>query len=336
MKYNNYTIEDFLTDREFIDWARGGNSEQAYFFDKWLATDPVNKRDAQLAREILIGMEEKSLSPLPEEYHEVLTNTLQFRSNNHIRDRSLVTPVWRWAAVIAVIAIGTFALKKYTGHTSDPVVAKADYVIRATPKGQRAELVLPDGSKMILNAESEVRYASDFGIHARQLELKGEAFFEVKHNARIPFIVKSGNLYTQALGTSFNIEVFDNAAISIALMSGRILVTDTHQNKEKGMVLEQGEKLVSTRGAIKKEKFDYADIAWKDDVIIFQNSSLTEVISTLERWYGVNIMIINRPDAHWRYTGTFEKTTLQRVMERMSYTENFEFVIAGDSVELRF
>jgi len=338
MKYNSYTIEDFLADPEFIDWVRGGNKEQVYFFDKWMASDPINKRDAQLAREILIGMEEKSLLPAQEEYDEVLTNTLQFQSNHPERGRFFIMSVWRWAAVIAVIAIVTFAVKEtiWTTRELDTDIAGVGYEIKATPKGQRSELILPDGSKVILNAESEIRYAKDFGTHARELELKGEAFFDVRHDDKIPFIVKSGTLRTQALGTSFNIEVFNNSVISISLASGRIVVTDIDRNKHKGMVLEQGEKLISRQGVITKENLDYADIAWKDGVIVFQNSSLDKVTSTLERWYGVNITIVNRPDAHWRYTGTFEKSSLQRVMERMSYAEDFDFVIAGDSVELKF
>jgi transmembrane sensor len=333
MKYNDYELEDFLVDTDFNDWAKGEGGEKAYFFNKWLDSDPKNKNVAYQAREILISLEHEALEPTQEEYDDVLLHVLQYKDNIQTRRKDFA-PYWRWAAIIIVSVTASLVLftqrdywKKFRNQVTD-----ANYVIKKNAKGQRSKISLPDGSIVFLNAESEIRYNNNFGKYSREIKLTGEAFFDVQKNEALPFVVMSGSVSTEALGTSFNIKSFDSSAIEVSLVTGQVKVS----HEEKQIVLQPGEKLVTRHDAFAKEKFDPSDIGWKDGLIVFKSSSLSEVISTLERWYDVKFIIVNKPGDRWQYTGRFANTSLQQVMERMAYIENFEFTIDGNIVELKF
>jgi len=341
MKYNHYDIEDFLSDTDFIDWVKGRSAENEQFFQKWLKTNPANKEKAILAREILQGFKAEYLQPQEDEYEEVLNNLLKFRNQRiDTPTRIIKSPnlVWRWAAIILIVFSFSFVLHAIWEKSDEsPVTSKVEWITKNNPKGQKSQIHLPDGSLVFLNADSEIRYSTAFGISNREIELTGEAFFEVKKNRELPFVVQSENIYTTALGTSFNVTAWKEwDKVSVALIEGKVEVKDAINPEIRKVTLNPGEKIVHQQNEFIKMTYRDDDIAWKDGQIIFENASLAEITQTLERWYGVSIFIGNDPLENVSYSGKFKNTSLEVVLERMAYTERFSYKIWNDSVTLKF
>ena len=159
----------------------------------------------------------------------------------------------------------------------------------------------------------------------------------MKHDTLHPFVVRSGPLTTTALGTAFNINAFDVQGIEVSLVDGKVEVENTLSNMK--VVLKPGEKAVgnSTNSELKKSAFDYDEmISWKDGIIFFTNANLKEVTTKLQRWYNVKINIVNYPADRWVYNGSFNNMSLSQVLERMSFTEDFEYEMNNKIVTLKF
>lgn len=161
----------------------------------------------------------------------------------------------------------------------------------ATPKGRQFQLVLPDGSKVWLNAASSIRYPTVFTGTQRKVEITGEAYFEVARNEALPFIVSiNKETEVQVLGTHFNINSYDNEeSINTTLLEGSVRV----KNKGGDMILKPGQQ-AKVSGNEKMRLMNGVDIekvmAWKNGVFNFEDASLQEVMRQLERWYDIDVV----------------------------------------------
>jgi len=153
-----------------------------------------------------------------------------------------------------------------------------------TPKGRQYAVVLPDGSKVWLNAASSLKYPTRFRGKDRLVELTGEAYFEVIHNAKMPFRVKTNNQLTEDIGTSFNINSYsDEAATVTTLVEGAVTVN--HR------LLRPGFAAVSNApgSVLVKEADVEAVTAWKNGAFSFNKTDLKTVMRQLARWYDVEV-----------------------------------------------
>ena len=161
----------------------------------------------------------------------------------------------------------------------------------STPRGKDYELVLSDGTVVLLNADSKITFPTRFTGNKRTVKLVGEAYFKVSKNKHRPFIVETGNLYTKVLGTEFNLKAYPHSDVNVTLIKGSVAV-----NAEgKEVMLKPGENA---------EYSEYKDIEvttvdtegyiqWKDGYFYFDNVPLIDVVRDLGRWYNVNIEIRN-------------------------------------------
>lgn len=165
------------------------------------------------------------------------------------------------------------------------------YNTMSTPKGRQFKLVLPDGSKVWLNAASSIRYPTAFTGASREVEISGEAYFEVAHNREQPFQVKMDNgNRVEVLGTHFNINSYSNEErISTTLLEGSVRVTSASgttvllpgQQARSG-----GSSAIQVLAQVNLEKV----MAWKNGLFDFQDASLEEVMRQLERWYDISVV----------------------------------------------
>jgi ferric-dicitrate binding protein FerR (iron transport regulator) len=157
-----------------------------------------------------------------------------------------------------------------------------------TPKGGKYQIILPDGSKVWLNSVSSLRFPAVFNGKERNVELTGEAFFEVVSNKEKPFIVKTNAMSVLVTGTQFNIMAYSDEKYSATtLVEGSVNVS----NKTSNMVLRPGEQVVSNEGAkLSKNIVDVEqNIAWKNGLFQFSNSDMRTVMNQISRWYDVTI-----------------------------------------------
>lgn len=199
--------------------------------------------------------------------------------------------------------------------------------------GVKKTITLADGSVVKLNSGSSLTYPASFG-DTRELVLKGEAFFEVAKDSLHPFIVRTGQISTQALGTSFNISSgVKDSTISIALATGIVKINRADNEKEKQLaLLLPGQQLSYNKqnqnynvAAFEQDKV----LSWKDDVLYFKDASLEEVVTQLERWYGVQIEVkgsqATNHTAGWHYTGKYDNQPLETVLQGISFVKKVSY-----------
>ncbi|HEY1202431.1 MAG TPA: FecR domain-containing protein [Niastella sp.] len=178
------------------------------------------------------------------------------------------------------------------------------YNTLSTPRGGQYQLILPDGSKVWLNAASSIRYPTAFTGTERKVTITGEAYFEVVHNSKMPFKVEKGDMIVEVLGTHFNINAYeDESGIQTTLLEGSVkvnqLAIDNKQlaiNAESSVVLKPGEQaeLKPSRSqsgplAINHSPDVNQVMAWKNGLFQFHNAGLPAVLKQISRWYDVDI-----------------------------------------------
>ncbi len=243
---------------------------------------------------------------------------------------------WLRIAAAVIILFTSAALLYYFRPAAVKPVQTAQYnqIIKENPKGQKLTTFLPDGSKVILNSLSRIKYSSPFEGADRIIELEGEAFFEVKKDPEKPFMVRTNGITTTALGTSFNVKYRSDDLVKVSLVSGKVKV---EKNKSKKFVILNPGKsaIVKNNEGIIVSDFDYlSNIGWKDGILIFKNNSFKEITDKVENWYGVKIIgTENIPDKS-DYTGMYKNEMLSEVLEGLSFVYGFDFEINMDTVKI--
>nr|WP_068889144.1 FecR family protein [Pedobacter panaciterrae] len=177
----------------------------------------------------------------------------------------------------------------YTVATKNEKNVPPVYNQISTPRGGQYELVLPDGTKVWLNAASSLKYPTYFAGNERSVQLDGEAYFEVKKNLKMPFKVNSGNATVEVLGTHFNIKAYDDEDVmKTTLLEGAVRL----HSKNSIATLKPGQQAVlSNNGGninVKEVKTSEA-VAWKDGYFIFKDTNLRDIMNQISRWYDVDI-----------------------------------------------
>lgn len=216
----------------------------------------------------------------------------------------------------------------YKVSSTLPKSATIAYNTISTSKGNQYQILLPDGTKVWLNAASSLKYPEVFTGNERKVILSGEAYFEVAKNKDMPFIVQTRNQDVQVLGTHFNINSYsDEQSIKTTLLEGAIKVTNANFSK----ILKPGEQsLVENNGlgninVIKNIDVD-SEIAWKKGLFSFNNVALKTILIQLERWYDIKIDYQSIPDK--RYNGMVpRKSNLSEVLHMLELTGNISFKI---------
>jgi transmembrane sensor len=204
------------------------------------------------------------------------------------------------AAAVLLIIVGATTLFYLWPPT--PVT----YSTITNPSGQTRQVQLPDGSKVWLNAATTLRFANTFKEY-RQLQLDGEAYFDVSHDSNHPFTVETGGIRITVLGTRFNVSSYGSAnRTTVSLLQGKVQVA----NAEKELaVLKPDTQLEwekSTGKATIKPIDTTAVVAWKAGRLVFHGQPLNEIVQTLERWYGIHIRIDNASAGKCRYYMNFD------------------------------
>lgn len=173
---------------------------------------------------------------------------------------------------------------------------QVQHAVLSTPRKGQYQATLPDGSKVWLNAESSLHYPTAFTGNQRKVELKGEAYFEVAHNAEQPFIVETASQQVKVLGTEFNINSYDNEPSTLTtLINGGI---ELNRKKDKTVkTLKPGQQASLGADNFTVSAVDIRPfVAWKKGEFRFKDTPLHEALRQIERWYDVEIDYTKIPD----------------------------------------
>ncbi|RKR83387.1 FecR family protein [Mucilaginibacter gracilis] len=225
--------------------------------------------------------------------------------NREFRDKYLkTTPVrklWRssWlayaAACLLILCTGAYFLQKGLGLAGKQQAVAM--LVKSNPRGTRSVITLPDSSKVYLGPGSSIRFPEHFAANERAISLSGEAFFEITKDPRHPFLIRTGDIQTKVLGTSFKVTAFRDRAFSVEVATGKVRV-DRHIKGSGSLhslaVLTPGQGILWDKANEKTAAIgtDPATLrAWKNGEITFTSRSVREIAAELENWYNVSIYL---------------------------------------------
>lgn len=215
-------------------------------------------------------------------------------------------------------------------ESKDPEVTYNKLVV---PVGVEYSLVLSDGSRVYVNAASELRYPTSFQRGKREVYLTGEAYFEVQKDSSAQFVVKTGKMDIEVLGTSFNVNAYQNTEVWAAtLTSGRIRAVcgDCQYDLLPGHQIRNNLKT----GAVEVVEVDTSlYTCWKDGYYYFEACRLEDILQTLSRWYGIYVSFQDNDLKNLEFTGRLRRyEDVSQLFRKFEYTRNVRFIQQGDTV----
>jgi len=238
--------------------------------------------------------------------------------------RVRILRIVRWSAAAAILLLLGLGGYFWTGHRTQLAVIESirqDSII-STARGEQRELILPDGTHVWLNAASSISFPANFAAHERVVTLSGEAFFDVKHADKTPFIIHSGPITTTVLGTAFDITAYPQQKnIRVAVQSGKVKVQTG--NNATAAVLEKGRQVrISADTNTRQSDIDPLSIAaWRTGDLVYKDEMMEDIIADLQRAFKDSIEIRSPALKTIRITISFtRKDGLQNALEMISRT----------------
>lgn len=258
-----------------------------------------------------------------------------------------------WGAAAASILFFWFLFRS-NEHTETKPISNTV----STKVGDKASINLPDGSKVRLHGDSKITYVGDFGNKTREVYLSGEAFFDVAKDKTKPFIIHTRTINLKVLGTAFNVRCYDNEKeTETALVHGSVEVTLRNRPDQK-IFLKPGEKLlvknvsVDTLSNYKKLKHDEetpiavltnmhyygadsssVETSWTKNELVFNDEPLDKIALNLERWFNVQVTIVNESLKSEKFAATIEEgDKLEDFLEALKIAEGFHYSIKDREV----
>ncbi len=224
--------------------------------------------------------------------------------------------------LLPLLAFGGYFLVREKAQREGLEVVSTIYA----PQGSRVAFNLPDGTTGMLNSGSYLTYKTPFP-EKRDVTLKGEAWFDVTHDKKHPFIISAGELSLTVLGTSFNVNAYpDEDYVEVVLDRGKVSVTRPGQ-KNPNMV-NPSERLLYHEGNITMNSTDPLKyLSWKEGKLMFRGDSMAEVARRLERWYNVNVELQGSEIENYSFRGTFVDDNLEEVLKYLCMTSPLKFSI---------
>ena len=256
----------------------------------WLESSPENEQELFREREFFDAM---ILSGS--------TKSAGGEKKSHPFFRTVLFEAIKIAAVFVItVACGTYFYKSEIRK-----IGEAMNTIKV-PAGQRANLTLPDGTNVWLNARSEMRYPAVFTGNKREITLDGEAYFEVTHNEDKPFVVQTNKCNVEVLGTKFNVEAYsDSEDFCTSLMEGSVRVSDKG-NPSETVLLSPNHMVSLENGQLSTSPIlDFDVFRWKEGLICFRNMNFEQLMLRFEKCYGVRIVVENKHLVNYICSGKF-------------------------------
>jgi transmembrane sensor len=279
---------------------------------KWLDANPADARAIEALEKAT-----KQMSPsAPVDVEAALRK---------VKARLRPATPWRMYAALAAAAAVVVVVGRWT--MSDPAGTATAPRTYATAVGARDSVVLTDGSRILLGPASQVT------VNGRDVALTGEAFFVVTHDAKRPFVVRTGGTVIRDIGTEFSVHS-DGQDVRVVVSEGAVQLghpTDSVLLSRGDVgVVESGGRVVASRGAATAD-----DLAWTRGRLVFRNATVAELGADLRRWYGVELRVTDSALLNRHFTGSFVDEPPSRVVDVIALALGARAERRGDTVYIR-
>jgi len=341
MKYEDYSLQDFLLDDSFVKWVRNPDPSTDDFWQKWIENHPKKKPLVEKAKLIVSSVRFED-TPLSEQevqamWHQVqMKNEAASRPVHTVPTRKLpIQSTKHWQKMAAAMAgiiflsVITFLLFKNAGD---------DMITYRTAYGETQTITLPDSSTVTLNANSTLKYASAWETTSRQVWLEGEAFFSVEHTANdSKFLVHTDLVNVEVLGTKFNVRQRRGKA-RVVLNEGKVKLSKNQDEAAENVIMKPGELVEVT-----EDRAEYAKktvntelyTSWTDNKLIFDGTPVAEIAQLLEDNYGFEVVINDTTLATKKFKGAVAVHDIQSLLGQMSKVFQIEIEQHGQKIQMK-
>lgn len=267
-----------------------------------------------------------------------------------------------YAFLLAVIGVGLFFLWRQKSINRR---AETDWQQITTTNGMKTNLRLADGTEIWLNAGSSLKYPKSFN-KKREVWLSGEAYFKVRHQPEKPFIIHTARMDAKVLGTELNVRAYpDEEFSSTALITGKVKVILKKEKQSESFYLKPHQKIVyndhpaqiqhlNTIKPISNQKINrhlkkvssnvvlkpvkeidrhtIPEIAWRKNILIYENETFASLSKRLSRWYGVQFVLKDSSLAGQRFTGRADNVSLKKLLHILQLLKPFTYTLKNDTV----
>ena len=355
MHYLSFSAEDFALDASFRNYCVKANDADIHFWEQWIENNPSKKEEVWQAKQMVLllsgGHSEHQLTADRLRFKEMMTKHL----GNTFPDKPHASPVVKLRKHIfrAAVAIAAFAAITALGMLFRDKTYQSSYKTFAASKaGEKKFFLLADGTKVTLNAGSNIDISESFNKSTREIRLNGEAFFEVAHNKDKPFIIHTQTMNIKVLGTTFNVKAYaEDNIMETSLIEGSVEV-GMNNSREK-VILKPSEKIILPNKAAKENRVthnenaksyiiqnltydqtdsSFAEISWKESRLVFTDQSFEELAKTLERWYNIHVRFDDESTRAFRFTATFENKSIVQVLDALRLSRQFRYTIKENEI----
>lgn len=304
------------------------NAGELELFQAWLDADPANRVEFARLEKIWSSISTTlSVSPIFDAdaaWKKIDPLQVNTADKTFTRSPGMVTSLFRKriavAAAVIIFLVGLFGVSY--NWSNDTMVAAGD-----TNKLVR----LPDQSSVLLRAGSSLKYSTKFDSEKREVELTGEAFFQVQRNEHQPFSVTTGNSTVTVLGTSFLVRSTDKTD-EVVVVTGKVSVRDREQ-RDNEVLLVAGQRALLQDDVFKQSLVrDSNYIAWKNGILDFKSATLDKVLEDISRYYQTSISLAQpgTGTANIRVTVHFDNQPIDSVLEEIKIITGLETKKEGD------
>lgn len=323
MNYQDFDVENFAMDDYFQKWVKYPDAESNLFWESWLNRHPGKKEVIEQARKIILAadMEVEELPEFEVQHlwekikNDVKSDNLQFKSRvSYVQTVSNYRP---WMAFAAVM-VGILLISSFWYIISNQKIEIS------TQYGETLTVILPDQSSVTLNANTTLSYNKNWlETTSREVWLDGEAYFKVlkkEHTANSKFFVHTNELNVEVFGTEFNVNNRQGHA-KVVLNSGKIKINASEAINIKELMMEPGELVefnlqnkILKKTEVNPEVFS----SWKNNKLIFDNTSLKEIAVIIKENYGLNVQINDKKLAKRKLTGEINVESVEDLILAIS------------------
>ena len=240
-------------------------------------------------------------------------------------------------AAAAVLAVGFASWMAYSNRPPESAVAPLPRML-GTGVGVRDSMILTDGTRIVLGPLSSVKVVSGYGAGSREVEVRGDAWFDVTHDASKPFTVHAGTATIVDVGTTFTVRSDDPAGVSVSVSAGAVSLRPMNTPVSQGVILKAGDngllqndgRVVARRGSVTED-----DVAWLKGRLVFRDAPISQVAVAMRKWYGIELKVADKALNNRHLTATFAGESAERVLETIRLALGAEIERHGDTAVVR-
>lgn len=340
-------LEDMILCESFREFVEEKNPESVKMWMEWIALHPERKQEIENAVIVLKALLNKRKTNVPVDKNKALAKLMETITEDQpetVKSIRNFNSVWIKIAAISLLLIGLSSLLNMF-HVRSIENSELAYNEIIVPLGEKAQIILSDGSHVWINSASKLRYPVKFGEISREITLEGEAFFDVVKKHGKTFVVNTHDVKVNVLGTAFNVRCYPgDKKTQTTVVRGEVKVEEVSGNRKSTIIKPNematlaekapAEQQVSNRSSFTINKVDPENlVSWKDQLLVFSGESFEDLAIKMERWYNVKIKIDNEELKAERYNGKFvHNETVYQVLEAIKVTTPITFRVEKDTI----